>query len=132
LDTLDDLAASLDIYAIVTPEKTYPSVNISRYTVTRRGKDGAFFLQDIDIFFTQIQQTTATYSTTQAASSTQNAQLPVSQPSKPQGGVQPGPAGLFNTAGQQPFVLGTPTSSLYQSIGPAAPGLVAPAGPLGF
>jgi len=129
LSTLDTLSASLDLYTINTPERGYDNCNITRYEVTRRGKDGAFFLTEIDVFFIQIIQVTAQYSST--AANTQNAQQPVSKPPVNQGGVQPS---VFNAGGanglSQPFVLGTPTSSLYQSLGPPASGLVSPPGPL--
>lgn len=121
LATLDTLSKSLDLYTILTPERSYTNCNITRYEVTRRGKDGAFFLTEIDVYFIQIIQVTAQYSST--AANTQNAQQAVSQPPVNQGAVQPrAPPSAFDIGGlSQPFVLGTPTSSLYQSLGPLNP-----------
>jgi hypothetical protein len=123
LSTLSSLSAGLDLYTISTPEVSYLNCNIQRCEVTRRGKEGAFFLTEVDVYFIQIIQVTAQYSST--AANTQNAQQAVSQPPVNQGAVQPQtPAPINNfpiTGLSQPFVLGTPTSSLYQSLGPLNP-----------
>lgn len=72
LGTLEKIANSTDLYKIVTPEKTYYSVNINRYEVTRREAKGAYFLSEIDVFFTEIrtvvsEYTNTTFNTTDAA-----------------------------------------------------------------
>ena len=87
LATLEQLKQSLTMCTVITPERSYANCNIDRYEVTRRGSSGAFFLQEVEIFFSQIIQVTAQYSTTAAA--TQNAQVPAAQPPINQGVVQP-------------------------------------------
>jgi hypothetical protein len=78
---------SLDLYYVLTPERTYLDVNITRYEVTRRGSNGAYFLTEVDVFFREIRQVAAQYSTSAAA--TRNAQEPSAWPSVSQGIVQP-------------------------------------------
>lgn len=80
---------SLDLYYVLTPERTYIDVNIMRYEVTRRGANGAYFLTEVDVFFREIRQVAAQYSTSVAA--TRNAQEPSARPSVSQGVVQPQP-----------------------------------------
>lgn len=87
LADVSTLAKDLKLYTILTPERAYDKCNITRYEVTRRGAEGAYSLTEVDLFFVQILEVTAQYSTTQAA--TQNAQLPVSQPPVSRGIVQP-------------------------------------------
>ncbi len=72
LDSIDAISDTLELYDIVTPEKTYLSVNVIRYEVTRRGAGGAYFLSEVDLYFREIRQVTAVYSTTSVV--TQNAQ----------------------------------------------------------
>jgi len=64
LDDLDDLAGSLNLYSIHTPERVYDDVNLDRYEVTRRGAKGAYFLTEVDAYFIQIIQVEAQYTTT--------------------------------------------------------------------
>lgn len=87
LKSIDDIAGDVNLYAIVTPERTYLDVNITRYEVTRRGAEGAYFLCEVDVFFRQILQVTPQYSTT--AADTSNAQNPAAQPPVNQGTLQP-------------------------------------------
>lgn len=79
LRQLDTLQLSLDNYIIVTPEKTYQNVNCLWYEINRMDKDQAYFLTEIDLFFQEIPTTTAVYSSTPAASTT-NAIQPSAQP----------------------------------------------------
>lgn len=78
LDKLASIAGDTKLYSILTPEKTYLSVNIRRYTIRRQGREGAFFFADVEIFFRQIQQTISQYSSTDA--NTANAANPVATP----------------------------------------------------
>lgn len=64
IQKLDEIARSLNLYKIVTPEKTYLGCNISRYEVTRKGAGGAYFLAEVDVFFTEIRSVTSEYTNT--------------------------------------------------------------------
>lgn len=105
------VAASLDLYTIITPERTYVGVNPTRFEFTRRETSGAFFI-DADMFFREIKQVTPQYSsTTSAAANTANAQNPGAQPVTSLGLVQPlpVPSGLSQiitdiTTGQLPSI----------------------------
>jgi len=85
----DTVLKSLELYSILTPERTYQNCNVTRIEVTRRGSEGAYFLTDVDVYFREIRQVAAQYSTTVAA--TQNAQQPSALPPVNQGVVQPAP-----------------------------------------
>jgi hypothetical protein len=41
LDTLEDIVGSLDLYDVVTPERTYESANLERYSYERTSRAGA-------------------------------------------------------------------------------------------
>lgn len=90
------VAASLDLYTVITPESSYVGVNGIRLEIARRETHGAFYL-DVDMVFKQIQQVTPQYSSTvSAAANTSNAQKPGSKPVTSLGLVQsqPVPSGL--------------------------------------
>jgi len=87
LDQISTIAGDTNLYTIVTPEKSYQNCNILRYEVTRRAQSGAYYLQEVDIYFRQILQVNAQYST--ATTSTANAQNPAALPTVNQGNVQP-------------------------------------------
>lgn len=87
LNAIDSTLRTLALFTILTPERSYTNVNLIRYEVTRRGKDGAYFLTDVDLYFREIRQVAAQYSTTQAA--TRNAQQPSATPPVNDGIVQP-------------------------------------------
>ncbi len=89
LDSIEAIAGTLDLYDIVTPERTYLNVNVIRFEVTRRGPKGAYFLSEVDLFFRQIRQVTAQYTNTSA--NTQNAQNPSAEPVTNTGTVQAQP-----------------------------------------
>lgn len=59
LKAVEKAAASLDLYDVVTPEKTYTSVNIERYDL-RRTADSGLGLLTVDIWLVQIRQTART------------------------------------------------------------------------
>lgn len=85
LDSIDAIQGTLDLYDIVTPEKTYVGVNVTRYEVSRRGPKGAYFLSEVDLYFREIREVTATYTTTSVA--TQNAQNFSAKPTNNLGAV---------------------------------------------
>jgi len=83
------VAASLDLFTIMTPENTYVGYNATRLEFSRRETQGAFFTE-AEMFFRQIQQVTPQYSsTTAAAANTANAQNPGAKPVTGRGLVQP-------------------------------------------
>lgn len=102
LDKLESIAGDTKLYSILTPEKTYPAVNIRRFTIRRLGREGAYYFADLEIYFRNIQQTTSQYSTTTA--NTANAQNPAATPSFnlgtqfPQLTVPPAVQSIVNTA----------------------------------
>jgi hypothetical protein len=88
-DACETVAASLALYSIITPEKTYVNVNPIRLEILRRETAGAFFIE-AEMYFRQIQQVTPQYSsTTAAAANTANAQNPAATPQQNLGIVQP-------------------------------------------
>lgn len=89
LKSIDNIAGDTNTYNILTPEKTYFSVNIMRGPeLMRRSSEGAYFLE-VDIYFRTIVEQSAQYSTT--AANTANAQNPPALPPVNQGNVQPVP-----------------------------------------
>jgi hypothetical protein len=86
LDSIEAIQGTLDLYDIVTPERTYLGVNVVRYEVSRRGAKGAYFLSEVDLYFREIRQVSATYTTTAVV--TQNAQNPSAAPVANNGVVQ--------------------------------------------
>jgi hypothetical protein len=90
INQIKTIAGDTNLYTILTPEISYVGVNITRYEITRRGAEGAFFLAEVDIFFRQVLQTPALYSTTSA--NTTNAQNPAAVPAVNNGNVQPSSA----------------------------------------
>lgn len=86
------VAESLDLYTIITPERTYVGVNPIRLEFMRKERQGAFFI-DCEMIFRAINQITPQYSsTTSAAASTANATNPAAVPSQNSGLVQPQPS----------------------------------------
>jgi hypothetical protein len=88
-DACEFVAASLDTYSIITPERTYTNMNPFRFEVNRVERKGAFFIE-AEMYFRKILQTDAQYSTAPtAASNTTNAQNPAAVPPSSLGVVQP-------------------------------------------
>jgi hypothetical protein len=88
-DACEFVAASLDAYTIITPERTYTGMNPLRHEVNRVERKGAFFIE-CEMFFRLIQVTDAQYSTpAAAAANTANASQPASIPPASVGVVQP-------------------------------------------
>ena len=90
LEKLDALSRTLSLYKIVTPERTYLGANITRYEVTRKEAAGAYFLAEVDIFFTEIRTVTSEYTTT--TFNTQSAKEASSESIQNFGVKQPEPA----------------------------------------
>lgn len=85
------VAASLDLFTVVTPENSYVGVNGTRVEFSRRETHGAFYIE-AEMYFKQIQQVTPQYSSTvTAAANTSNAQNPGAQPVTSIGLIQPQP-----------------------------------------
>lgn len=53
--------SNIALYTIRTPEKTYQNVSVSRGELSRRGVGNAFYF-DVELFFQEITQVTAQYS----------------------------------------------------------------------
>lgn len=68
LDSLDAIVDTTDLYDILTPEKTFISVNVLRYEFVRQGSRGAYFFAELDLYFQEIRQVTAQYTNTSLAS----------------------------------------------------------------
>jgi len=88
LKSIRNIEGDTNTYAILTPEETYFSVNITRVELVRRSSEGAYFLE-VDVFFRTIVEQNAQYSTT--AANTANAQNPPALPPVNQGNIQPQP-----------------------------------------
>lgn len=56
LESVDTIAASLDLYDIVTPDRTYLNANINHYDITRSAVNGVELLT-VDIYLTEIRNT---------------------------------------------------------------------------
>lgn len=80
------VAASLSLYTIITPESVFKNVNVTRYEITRRGAQGAYFLAEVDMYFREIKQVVPSY--IGDAQLTQDAQEPGALPPQSQGQVQ--------------------------------------------
>lgn len=73
LTAVEKAAASLDLYDVVTPEKTYTSVNIERYSLRRTAGEGLGLIT-VDIWLVQIRNSAATAFTNTAQPSGAGAQ----------------------------------------------------------
>lgn len=87
LNQIANLCASLAVYRVMMPEGYYQDMNPYRYEVSRRGPHGAYFLTEVDIYFIQIMQVTAQYTTT--AVNTTNASAASAQPVSNNGSISP-------------------------------------------
>lgn len=81
IETLD----TINLYDIVTPEKVYLNCNFSRFEISRQGEGGAFFLQNVDLYFREIRVVTSKYSKTQIVKP-----IPVSAANVQNNGTQQG------------------------------------------
>lgn len=96
LDSIYAIAGDLELYDIITPEKTYLSVNVLRFEVLRRGPRGAAMLSEVDLYFREIRIVTATYATTQVV--IDDPQNPSATSPSNTGTVQPQPTELTPSA----------------------------------
>lgn len=85
LRTVDNIAGDTNLYTIVTPEKSYLSRNVTRYELSRRSVEGAYYIV-VDLYFEQILTGSTQYSSTQA--NTANAVNPAAIPAQNFGNVQ--------------------------------------------
>ena len=86
LRQIDSLSESLDLYTITTPERVYLNMNLQRYEVIRRGARGAYFLTEVDLYFIEVLQVQAQYSSTPVLP---NSQSEAAQPTSNVGTVYP-------------------------------------------
>ena len=70
LDSLDAIVGTLDLYDILTPEKTFTSVNVLRWEIHRKGNQGANFFAEVNVYFREIRTVSATYTNTSLESPT--------------------------------------------------------------
>ena len=87
LAQVDALVAqsNIELYTIRTPEKSYPSVSVTRAELSRRGA-GNFAYFDVELYFIQINQVAAQYSnSTQTTTPTDNSSVPSAVPTVNQG-----------------------------------------------
>lgn len=87
LEKLDAIARSLEVYKVVTPERTYYSLNVTRYEIRRDEARGAFWMSEIDVYFREIRTVTSEYTT--SGSSTANSRTPGAAPIVNNGTAQP-------------------------------------------
>lgn len=80
------IADDLNLYKIITPERSYVGCNISRYEITRRGAQGAYLLTDVDLYFTEIRQ--VTLQVTSSSATVQAPKAPSATPPIDQGVIQ--------------------------------------------
>lgn len=90
LQEIDVLTApnNIALYTIMTPEKTYLNCSVTRAELSRRGAANANYF-DVELFFIQIVQVTAQYSSSSANTSTANASVPSAIPAVNSGQSNP-------------------------------------------
>lgn len=107
LESIDKIAGDLNLYKIVTPEKTYLRVNILRYEILREEERGAYQLNAVDIFFREIRIVRAEY--TNSAANTEAALQPAATGTANIGTVLPqAPTGSVATAVSNYVAEGVP------------------------
>lgn len=86
LQQVDAIVAqsNINLYTIRTPEKSYANVSVARAELSRRGKDNAYYF-DVELYFIEIRDVAAQYSSTAAGPDTTNASVPSAIPSTNQG-----------------------------------------------
>ena len=65
-DSIDKALTSLELFHVVTPDRTYLNVNLERETFRRSAQEGATLLT-VELSFVQIRTVVGRYSTTQNA-----------------------------------------------------------------
>ena len=84
INQIQTVAASYSLYTIITPEQTYANCSVTRYEIQRRNAADANFVI-ADVFFQQINQVNAQYSTSASTPSLPNASDPSATPNQSQG-----------------------------------------------
>jgi hypothetical protein len=92
LDSILAIVGDTELYDILTPEKTFLSVNVTDFEIMRRGEKGAYFFAEVDLYFREIREVVATYTNTAIA--TDNAQDPSAAPVSNAGVIQAVPVTL--------------------------------------
>lgn len=87
LEKLDAVARSLELYKVVTPERTYNSLNVVRYEIRRDEARGAYWMSEIDVYFREIRSVTSEY--TNSGASTLYSRTPGAAPIVNNGTAQP-------------------------------------------
>lgn len=87
LDAIDAASKSLDLYHVVTPEKTYTSCNIQEYSYRREQSAGAHRIE-VELSIVEIRETKAAYSTIDASAQINNPKQPEASPPVSSGKVQ--------------------------------------------
>lgn len=108
---------SIDLYTIVTPERSYVNVNAYRLEIARRETAGSFFIE-AEMFFQEIQQVTPQYSSTTTATNTANAQAPSAVPTANSGIVQPRATSFGTQALVTDILQGIPPTAYQPSFLP--------------
>lgn len=109
LQQIKQIAGDTNLYTIVSPEVSYLNCNIMRYEVMRRDQRDAYALWEVDLYFRQINQVAAQYSTTQVLNvDTSNAQQPAALPPVNQGLTQPGTPTAAMVTAAKGFLAGVP------------------------
>lgn len=110
LQQIDAVAASLNTYKILTPEKTYLNVNVTRPELSRRGPENACFF-DVELYFVQIAEVEQQYSASPAGTpSTANSSVPSAVPPINSGQNNPQtPSGAVQSAALAAIAAPVPT-----------------------
>lgn len=66
---LEALQFSIGLFNVLTPERTYRNVNLTRVQIARRGVIGAYFFADVDVRLLEIREVTPQYTTASAPTS---------------------------------------------------------------
>lgn len=99
LNQLEQLAASIQLFTVLTPEEVYQNANPTHFEINREGGRGAYWFADVSLFLEEILQSTAQYTTT--AVNLPNAESSAAQPASNVGSVQPyQPTGILLNSGQ--------------------------------
>ena len=109
LEAIETAKQSTDLYSVVTPERTYPNVNVEEYSIHRETRNGATLLT-VELVLLEIRQT----GTAQFSQSADGTQAPMALPADQ----------VQNPASADPVSLGqvqpsAPSPGLSALYGPA-------------
>lgn len=106
LAALRTISDSFDLYTIRTPERSYINCNVTRFEVSRRDNGSAYFLTEVDVYFTEIREVDQQY--TDAAANTNDAIPPAARTTVNQGaGYAQTPTLQQQTAGRAALAVNT-------------------------